>query len=213
MKPVVDEEDIIAAKSVRKPMQSRSINTKEKILVAALELFCEKGYYATTTNEIARRAQVSIGSLYSYFEDKDTIFFEILEKYHEKYASAKNKLLEKPDFLISDPRAWLKTLIENLIKVHEDTKELNRELVVLSYYNPKVAEILERSKERTLQGTIGYFIKHKGDLKADDVEATATVIYDLISGTVDRIAFGNGAIDRKRLIDKTVDIVAVYFGI
>ncbi len=212
MKPDTDEDSISPAKSVRKPTQSRSINTKEKVISAALEMFCEKGYYATTTNEIAKRAQVSIGSLYSYFKDKDTIFLEILEKYHEKFTLAKDELLENPDFLISDPRTWLKALIENLVKVHEDTKELNRELIVLSYYNPKVAEILKHNRERTLQNTIGYFLKHKGDLKADDAEATAIVVFDLISATVDRLAFENGSIERNRLIDKTVDIVAVYFG-
>ena len=212
MKPETDKDGISPAKSVRKPIQSRSINTKEKILSAALEMFCEKGYYATTTNEIAKRAQVSIGSLYSYFKDKDTIFFEILERYHEKFTLAKDELLKDPDFLISGPRAWLKTLIENLIKVHEDTKELNRELIVLSYYNPKVAEILRRNRERTLQSTIGYFINHQGDLQRDDAEASAVVVFDLISATVDRVAFEDGSIERERLIDKTVDIVAVYFG-
>lgn len=46
------------------------VNTKEKILGSALALFCKKGYYQTTTNEIAQRAQGSIGIRYSYFQDK-----------------------------------------------------------------------------------------------------------------------------------------------
>ena len=70
-----------AEKAVRKPRQKRSIETKEKIVSAAYQLFCEKGYYNTTTNEIAQVANVSIGSLYSYFKDKDTIFLEILERF------------------------------------------------------------------------------------------------------------------------------------
>ena len=37
----------------RQPRQTRSQATKEKILESAYKLFCERGYYQTTTNHIA----------------------------------------------------------------------------------------------------------------------------------------------------------------
>lgn len=209
MKPDMPQKTI---KVIRKPVQSRSKSTKDKIVEAALELFCEKGYYNTTTNEIAHRAQVSIGSLYSYFSDKDTIFFEILEKYHEKFEAATSELMSHPELLKADKKLWFRTLIENQIKVHEDTKELNRELKVLSYYNPKVAEIIENNKAETMQATIGYVIANKDTLQnASDIEAAATVMFDLISATVDRVVFGQNELDRERLISVTVDIIDKYF--
>jgi AcrR family transcriptional regulator len=198
-------------KSIRKPKQLRSIGMKEKILSSALQLFCEKGYYNTTTNEIAQRAEVSIGSLYSYFKDKDTIFLEVLDRYHDKFALAKNEITNNLDLLKTDNKAWLRALIENLIKVHEESKELNRELNVLSYYNPKVAEVLEEQKRNTLQATIGYFIQLKNELKSEDIEAAAIATFDLISATVDRIVFGKNEMDRERLINATIDIVYKYF--
>ncbi len=198
-------------KSVRKPVQKRSIEMKNKILDSALQLFCEKGYHNTTTNEIAQRAQVSIGSLYSYFKDKDTIFYEILEKYHKKFDSAKNNIIFNRDFFKSDLKAWLRSLIESLIKVHEDSKELNRELNVLSYYNPKVSEILEQQRNKTFETTIGYFMELRDEFQTMDIEATAIVVFDLISATIDRIVFGKNEIDRERLIDTTIDIVYRYF--
>lgn len=198
-------------KSIRKPKQIRSIGMKEKILNSALQLFSEKGYYNTTTNEIANRAEVSIGSLYSYFKDKDTIFLEVLDRYQDKFEIAKNEIISNLNFLKTDNKAWLRVLIENLIKVHEDSKELNRELNVLSYYNPKVAEVLEEQKRKTLQATISYFMQLKNDLNSEDIEATAIVTFDLISATVDRIVFGKNEIDRERLINAAIDIVYKYF--
>ncbi len=198
-------------KSIRIPKQSRSIVMKEKILNSALQLFCEKGYYNTTTNEIAQRAGVSIGSLYSYFKDKDTIFLEILEKYHEKFDMAKNHVLNDLNLLETDSKSWLRLLIENLIKVHEESKELNRELNVLSYYNPKVAEILDEQRRKTLQTTIGHFMRLKDDVKSSDLEATAIVTFDLISATVDRIVFEKNEIDKERLINSTIDVIYKYF--
>ncbi len=209
MKPDMPQNPL---KAIRNPVQSRSINTKEKILDSALELFCEKGYYKTTTNEIAQRAQVSIGSLYSYFSDKDKIFFEILEKYHEKFDIANSELINNPVLLKTDSKAWFRALIENQIKVHEETKELNRELKVLSYYNPQVLETIEKNRARTMKSTIGYFVEHKDNLKKlSDYEAAATVFFDLISSTVDRIVFGKNEIDRERLINMTIDILDNYF--
>lgn len=77
----------------RIPKQDRSIQNRDKILDAGLKLFSEKGYYDTTTNEIAKVAGVSIGSLYSYFKDKDAIFLNILDKYHRRFLSFFTKLM------------------------------------------------------------------------------------------------------------------------
>lgn len=198
-------------KTVRRPKQQRSIEMKEKILDAALLLFCEKGYYNTTTNEIAQKAGVSIGSLYSYFKDKDTVFLEVLDQYHEKFDMAKEDLLKDTGLLLRDSRTWLRLLIENLIQVHEESKELNRELNVLSHYNPKIAEILEKQREKTLQSTVGYFITFQNNFHTEDMEATAIVIFDFISATVDRIVFGKNEIEKDRLINAAVDIIQNYY--
>ena len=55
---------------IRTPQQTRSIEKKNRIIKAGFELFCEQGYYRTTTTQICRRAGISTGALYSYFKDK-----------------------------------------------------------------------------------------------------------------------------------------------
>jgi AcrR family transcriptional regulator len=194
----------------RMPKQLRSINKKEKILEAAMELYYEKGYYKTTTNEIAQRAGVSIGTLYSYFKDKDTVFFEVLDKYHKTFTEAKDEIINDPDLLRTDIKLWLRYLFKSLIKVHEESKLFNREINVISYYNPEVAAIVAKNRQSTMKETVGYFLELKEEFEADDVEAVAAVIFDLISATVDRIVFGQNEISRERLIDSTIDIVYSY---
>ena len=195
----------------RKPKQLRSIQTKEKILDAALDLFCEKGYFKTTTNEIAQRAGLSIGSLYSYFKDKDTVFREILDKYHEKFDAAKSDLLNDFELMHTDIKQWLRLLINRLIEVHEESRELNRELTVLSFYNEDVAEKIQANRQKTFQSSIGYFPSQQKYFKVKDLEAAAIVSFDLISATVDRIVFGKNEIDRERLIDAVIDILYKYY--
>jgi TetR/AcrR family transcriptional regulator len=45
-----------------------------ELLAAALELFVEKGYAATKSEEVARRAGVSKGTLFLYFASKEELF-------------------------------------------------------------------------------------------------------------------------------------------
>lgn len=69
---------------VRTPIQKRSLEKKQKIINVGFELFCEKGYYQTSTNEICKRAGVSTGALYSYFTDKKDIFITSFENFFKE---------------------------------------------------------------------------------------------------------------------------------
>lgn len=70
--------------TVRVPQQERSIEKKNKIITAGYELFSEVGYYGTNTAEIAKRANVSTGIVYGYFQDKRDILICVLNIYIEK---------------------------------------------------------------------------------------------------------------------------------
>ncbi len=54
--------------------QRRAEERPREICAAALEVFAEKGFAAAKLDEIARRAGVSKGTLYLYFEDKEDLF-------------------------------------------------------------------------------------------------------------------------------------------
>ena len=64
----------------KKPNQHRAVATVDAILVAANELFASQGYYKTTTNHIAEKAGVGIGSLYDYFPNREAIAMALMEE-------------------------------------------------------------------------------------------------------------------------------------
>ncbi|MEU4248205.1 TetR/AcrR family transcriptional regulator [Amycolatopsis sp. NPDC026612] len=53
------------------------MSVREKLVRAAVRLFAEKGFEATTVREIVEAAGVTKGGLYHYFESKDDLLFEI----------------------------------------------------------------------------------------------------------------------------------------
>ncbi|KAF1035332.1 TetR/AcrR family transcriptional regulator [Burkholderia sp. Ac-20384] len=63
----------------KRPSQDRSAKTFDDILAAARKVWTEQGPRGYTTNEIARTAGISIGSLYQYFPNKDAITWTLVE--------------------------------------------------------------------------------------------------------------------------------------
>lgn len=51
------------------------------IATAAKELFIKQGFHATSMRDISRRAEVSLGNMYNYFETKEAIFESIINGY------------------------------------------------------------------------------------------------------------------------------------
>src|SRR5580658_8284104 len=62
------------------PGQMRSVATVAAILEAAARILETRGLDSYTTNEIAARAGVSIGSLYQYFPSKDAITLSLIQR-------------------------------------------------------------------------------------------------------------------------------------
>ena len=54
--------------------------SKEKILNAAISLFSSIGYFSTSVSKIAKKAGVSKGLLYNYFDSKDQLLLAIVNK-------------------------------------------------------------------------------------------------------------------------------------
>lgn len=65
----------------RIPKQARSWERFNRILDAAAELFAEIGYESVTTDEIAARAQTSVGGLYRFFPDKLGVLEALIHRY------------------------------------------------------------------------------------------------------------------------------------
>lgn len=55
-------------------------NLREQILSAAASCFRERGIKATKMQEIAKRAGISVGNFYNYFENKDAIIDEFAQR-------------------------------------------------------------------------------------------------------------------------------------
>lgn len=63
----------------KQPNAERSRRTREALVRAGRELFAERGFGATATEEIVARAGVTRGALYHQFDDKRALFLAVFE--------------------------------------------------------------------------------------------------------------------------------------
>src|SRR5271165_7581399 len=62
------------------PKQTKSEETRERILAAAIELFRQRGFETTTMREIAAAASVALGGAYYYFASKEDLVMAFYER-------------------------------------------------------------------------------------------------------------------------------------
>lgn len=93
----------------RRPKQARSRATVDTILEAAAEILTEHGPQGATTNRIAERAGVSVGTLYQYFSSKKALFMALGERFLGNLRAAVANLGERT------PAVPLNELLPNMV--------------------------------------------------------------------------------------------------
>lgn len=66
------------------------------IMEEAVKLFAEKGYYATSVQEIVEKCEIAKGSFYHYFQSKEELLISIFKYYHELISASVFALEENP---------------------------------------------------------------------------------------------------------------------
>lgn len=119
-------------------------DTDKAILDAAMMMFAEKGFTATTTRQIAQRAGVNEVTLFRHFHSKGELFHRILEEIQRLYPP----LMETDALSRAAPEALIEAFVRlTLLRLHESPY-----LVRLLFYAllDEVAEIRDALIEKRL---------------------------------------------------------------
>ena len=97
--------------------------TREAIVSASLELFAKRGYSATTTEQIAKKARISKGLIFTHFATKQDILLAILDEEIDRVL---------PEFFKDDDRRPAKEKFTSLINAWMDMIKTEPLLIRLS---------------------------------------------------------------------------------
>ncbi|MCC6549722.1 MAG: TetR/AcrR family transcriptional regulator [Ignavibacteriaceae bacterium] len=125
-----------------------TIDTKQKILNAAVDLISEKGYHDVAVREICERAGVTKPVLYYYFKDKEDVLAELIREGNRRFHDLIDKNI-RPD----DP---FEKQLEGLFFVYIQYAEENFSHIAIAInveLSPLPEKIKSLSREKTLEVT------------------------------------------------------------
>jgi AcrR family transcriptional regulator len=182
----------------------------EAILGAAVEVFAARGYARTTTNGIAARAGVSIGSLYQYFPGKDAILTALLERHLQAVEATIRPCLPA----IADPavplRVGIRGLLSRLLELHERDPLLTRAVEEQAGQMPRVPEHLRSSEEAHLS-ELERVLRTRPDVRPGNHALMAHLLYAATETASGWLAHGPaGRFDRTLALDEATELLCRY---
>lgn len=189
----------------KQPRQQRSAQTRRDILDAAARVFSEHGYAAGTTNRIAAAADVSIGSLYQYFPNKDAILAALTDAHIDAGTTLLAERLRDglPAALDDLVRLFVRAAIDN----HRGDPALHR---VLFEEAPRSAALLNRLRDTEAHGVaaVTELLCRHPEVRVADPEFAARLAIATIESLVHRLIAA--PVDTAQLEDEVVRLLTGY---
>jgi AcrR family transcriptional regulator len=133
----------------RRPAQKRGELRVQQILDATEALILESGAEAVTTNHIAKRAGVNVGTLYHFFSNKAEIFLGVLARASSALETAVAEVNAAPVHEVANAETWIARLIEAQTRTWLARAASVRLYEVLRS-QPETNSQVEASDERTI---------------------------------------------------------------
>lgn len=171
---------IISDKTPRK--EREKLARRSEILAAARNIFAEKGLHETTLDEIAEKAELAKGTLYGYFENKEDLFFSVLE---ETIHNLEKVIKETSSSELSPPDK-ISVMIKNILRLFEENVDLMQLMTrnqpgLLMHKMQDKMKVHFRNLIKSVSGVLQDGIQN-GSFGKIDTEKSAAAFFNLIHG-------------------------------
>jgi AcrR family transcriptional regulator len=183
------------------PKQPRSQKRVDLILDTAAELFAEVGYETATTNAIAERAGISIGSLYRYFPDKETLLRAWANRYGEQICALYDQAFAGDVSALPLP-ALLDRLIDPFLDLYLDCPVYTH-ILLGADVSADIAAVNKAMEAEIIGRTADVFRCVAPHLTEARARLTATVCKACVKGLISLVTVSN---DKKFRAQVTVEV-------
>lgn len=192
----------------KRPRQARARRRVDALIDATAEEIAARGLAETTTNHIAERAGVSIGSLYQYFENKDDLVAALLRRLSGEMAAALDATLAT--HLDDDVRAVVRHLLESALAAMDDRSGLYLELT-RNWHLLRTLTVVEALEAHMVDACRRYVLHHHERLAVGNLTAVLFVVINSTLFTVMRyLSMPEPGFDRRELVATLSDMIAGY---
>lgn len=199
-------------KEERNDPDSRSPQKVEAILQGAMQEFLTHGFAGTRMDRVTAAAGVSKATIYSYFQDKEKLFFALIDRSISSHRSKLDRL--NSEFFQREPSQVLADLANHFLNQVSDIPELLdliRLTIAESKRFPILAQHLILDTDLQFVGVVSQYLRSRPDLQLADPDATTRIFLGtLVHYAIVEYMLQAGEIlpmERQKLVDCLVELI------
>lgn len=196
----------MARKPLTKPRkhasQERSRATVDALIEATARILVREGFDKASTNRIAEKAGVSIGSLYQYFPGKEALVAAVIDRHNQEIMQVVRSALAE---VASQPvETAVRRLVAVAIEAHRIDPKLHR---VLAEQIPRTGrfEHAEAFNREAYALFMAYLEDHRNELRVVDLELATFVCANSIEALAHTAVLHHPEMLSDEAVEKLVD--------
>lgn len=150
--------------------------SREKIMMAALELFAHRGFHNTSIEMIRKQAKVSKGLIYNYFDSKEALLQAIVEHLFKEKDGYAAEILAQPG-----PKARLKKVIDLSIDLMKDRYDYTKLVTSLALQLDQFPDLTKQIQDQ-YKLSVPFFRQLLGELGMEEPEQEGKALAALLDG-------------------------------
>jgi AcrR family transcriptional regulator len=193
----------------KRPKQERAQATVEAILAATAHILVREGFEAASTNRIAEKAGVSIGSLYQYFPSKEAVVGALLEQHVREMLQVTREGLERG--ASGSLRERTRAMVRVMLAAHAVQPELHR---VFMEEMPRVSSAAVAELDRTFEGLARVYLERdRALIRPRNLEIAAFIVVQAVEAlTHAAVVHRSEMLRSDEFLDETTELIVRYLG-
>jgi AcrR family transcriptional regulator len=188
------------------PRRARGLQRMASILATAEIVFVRMGYEEATTNHIAAQAEISPGSLYQFFSNKEEIAQALAIRYAEELQEAHNAIFSVEAATLPLP-LWLDQIFDTLVAFHLSHPAFH--ILLNTPISSRVTSLIRTLPQR-MQENFELGLERKApDLAEAQRKLSALMTVQIFKGTL-LLIFQADEEETKRLVAELKTVVRRY---
>jgi AcrR family transcriptional regulator len=191
----------------KRPRQRRAQATVDAILDATAHILVKEGYEGLSTNRVAERAGVSIGSLYQYFPGKESLIAELLDRYSAQIHAMVVSMLG--ELGAAEPLEVARALVTAMVDVKRKSPRLAK---VLREQIPRVGRMkrYEEELESIVKLVAAYLDANASRVRPKNRALAAFVAVHVVDSLTHALVTMRPTVDRDAIVAEVMDVALRY---
>ncbi len=196
-----------ALKPRKSPVQARSTATIEVLHEATIQVLLKEGIVKCNTTRIAERAGVSVGSIYQYYPNRDSLLAAVLQRHLDSVAEKIEELCLK--YEKTSIRTLISALVDEIILAKLSNPEESKALYAISGERGGL-DLSKRMNERML-AAVSNLLESASDIEFDDSRIVAEFVLGAIMGLIRRVLENQIADKVEQVLESHLKLMVVAY--